>query len=84
MDIGEALNFLDGELKTIEYDHPKAAKRCLTALFYEWCQWPTKLHSEEPTMERLRDALSGGWVGLGKKAEEIYDLRSELPSQQQH
>ena len=66
-DIGLALNFQPGELENISHPNPGAtAQRLLTELLSQWSQWPTADHSDAPTMERLRDVLRSGLVGLGQ------------------
>ena len=82
-EIGLALNFRDGELKSIIQSFPRATtQQLLTELLSQWCQWPTADHSDVPTMERLCDALRSGLVGLGAQANDLYELRNSLPSKQ--
>ncbi len=82
-EIGLALNFLDGELKSISLSFPRAtAQQLLTELLSQWSQWPTASHPDVPTMERLRDALRSGLVELGSVASDLYELRNFLPSKQ--
>ena len=81
-DIGTALNFQHSELENISHGFPRATiQQLLTELLSQWSQWPTADHSDVPTMERLRDALRSGLVGLGAQANDLYELRSQLPSQ---
>ncbi len=80
-EIGLALGFLDGELKSISLSFPGAtAQQLLTELLSQWSQWPTAAHPDAPTMERLRDALRSGLVELGAVASDLYELRNFLPS----
>ena len=80
-DIGTSLNFQPGELDNISHSNPGAStKELLIQLLSQWSQWPTADHTEHPTMERLRDALRSGLVGLGAVANELYELRHILPS----
>ena len=80
-DIGSALNFQPGELENISLSIPKATpQQLLTELLSQWTQWPTDAHSENPTMERLCNALRSGLVGLGAVANDLYELRYYLPS----
>ena len=81
-DIGASLNFQHGDLENISCSNPGATtQQLLTELLSQWSQWPTADHSDVPTMERLRDALRSGLVGLGAQANDLYELRSQLPSQ---
>ena len=77
--IAEALKFT--EVQIIECNHPKSVQQCFSALLNQWSQWPTKLHRESPTVERLCDALRSSWVKLDDVAREIYSIRKSLPSQ---
>ena len=80
-EIGIALGFLPGELDNIAHPIPGApTQRLLTELLSQWSQWPTANHSDVPTMEKLRDALRSGLVGLGAEAADLYELRNYLPS----
>ena len=80
-EIGTALDFHPGELDNIVHSLPGAnVQRLLTELLGEWSQWPTATHSDLPTMERLRDALRSGLVGLGAEANTLYQKRTLLPS----
>ncbi len=80
-EIGTFLNFQPYELDNISSSSPTAsAQEHLTQLLSQWCQWPTTEHTASPTMERLRDALHSGMVGLGREAQELYALRTQLPS----
>ena len=83
-DIGTALDFLPGELDNIKFS-PQAntLQQRLRELLSRWAQWPTQDHpDEEPTMEKLRDALRSRLVGLGVLASEVYESRHRLPSRQ--
>ncbi len=81
-DIGASLNFQHGELENISQSNPIATtQQLLTELLSQWSQWPTADHPDAPTMERLRDALRSGLVGLGAQANDLYELRDNLPSQ---
>lgn len=76
-----ALGFLHSELDNIEDSRPRApVKQLLAELLSQWSHWPTADHSGVPTMEKLRDALHSGLVGLGAEAEDLYELRTFLPS----
>ena len=75
--IGTALNFQFAELENISHTSPRDP---LHALLSQWSQWPTAEHSQDPTMERLCDALRSSLVGLGAPASELYEKRSNLPS----
>ena len=79
-DIGEALGFSYGGIENID-SNTRGCEQCLRTLLNQWAQWPTQRHPDPPTLEKLRDALCSGWVGLGRKANEIYGRKSELPSQ---
>ena len=77
--IGSALQFLPGELKNIGRNHQEV-QHCLNEVLCQWVQWPTKAHSQTPTMEMLRDALRSNLVKLGAVANQLYDARNQLPS----
>ncbi len=80
-EIGTVLRFHHDELEIIFYSLPGAtSQRLLRELLSQWSQWPTADHSDVPTMERLRDALQSGLVGLGAEANALYDKRTLLPS----
>ncbi len=80
-EIGTALCFHHSELENIFHSSPGATvQQLLTELLSQWSQWPTAAHSDVPTMERLRDALRSGLVGLGAEANTLYDKRTLLPS----
>ena len=80
-DIGTALNFQRAEMENIRHSFPTATTRdLLHELLSQWSQWPTAEHSQDPTMEGLRDALRSSLVGLGAPASELYEDRSNLPS----
>ena len=80
-DIGTALNFLFAEMENISHSTPRATtKHLLHELLSQWSQWPTAEHRQDPTMERLCDALRSSLVGLGAPASELYEDRSNLPS----
>ena len=76
-EIGQALNFRHGELLNIIHS---TTQQLLTELLNQWSQWPTADHPDIPTVERLRDALRSELVGLGAVANDVYTLRSYLPS----
>ena len=80
--IGTALHFLPGELENIKHS-PQATtlQQRLKKVLCQWVQWPTTAHSQTPTMEMLRDALRSDLVGLGAVANQLYDVRNQLPSQ---
>ncbi len=78
-DIGLSLNFQHGELENIATATTEREK--LTRLLDQWAQWPTADHPGTATMERLHDALCSGMVGLGAQANDLYELRIYLPSQ---
>ena len=83
-EIGLALGFLNEELEGILYSDPRAkVQQLLVEVLSQWSQWPTASHSDVPTMERLRDALRSGLVGLGAVANDLYELRHSLPSKKQ-
>ena len=83
-EIGSSLNFHHGELENISQSPPGAdPKQYLKELLIQWSHWPTADHSDVPTMEKLRDALGSGLVGLGVEANDLYELRNFLPSKQQ-
>ena len=79
-DIGGALGFLYDEMENID-NNPRGHDKRLWTLLNKWTQWPTDHHPDPPTLEKLRDALCSGWVELGRTAREIYEQKSELPSQ---
>ncbi len=82
-EIGSALNFQYGELENINRSNPGATtQQLLTELLSQWSQWPTADHPDDPTIERLCDALRSGQVGLGAVANTLYELRDSLPSKQ--
>ncbi len=79
-DIGLVLGFHYGELKGIEQQSPKSD--LLREVLNRWSEWPDEDHSGVPTMEKLRDALRSGTVGLGALANKLYEQRDSLPSKQ--
>ena len=82
-EIGIALHFEHGELEIINTKFQAANNpyQQLNQLLSQWSQWPVEDHQEVyPTMEKLRDALRSGIVGLGAEAKEIYKLKDDLPS----
>ncbi len=80
--IGISLNFLHDELENIRLSSQDiTTELLLTDLLSRWSQWPTRYHSDVPTLERLCSALRSNLVGLGAKANELYELRNQLPSQ---
>ncbi len=82
-EIGFALNFQYSELENISSSNQGATtQQLLTELLSRWSQWPTADHPDDPTMERLRDALRSGLVELGAVANDLYELRHTLPSKQ--
>ena len=79
--IGLALGFRDGEVRIIDSDVRGNVNRGLRELLIKWSHWPIENHEEEPTLEKLRDALCTQAVGLGDVATCLYKRRNELPSQ---
>ena len=80
-DIGTSLNFQNGELENIKQSKPGAhPQQLLNELLSQWSQWPTVDHPEDPTMERLCDALRSGLVRLGATADHLFEIRNFLPS----
>ena len=81
-DIGASLKFEFDEMENISHSSPIATtQQLLHKLLSQWSQWPTADHSQVPTMERLCKALRSGLVGLGAVANDLYDTRTNLPSQ---
>ena len=78
-EIGSALGFQSGEVQGFSQ---LTNAQSLQALLTQWSQWPIADHSDTPTMERLCDALRSGMVGLGATANDLYERRYNLPSQQ--
>ncbi len=78
-EIGSSLNFHSGELENISYSGT-TPQQLLSKLLSQWTQWPTADHPDDPTMEKLHDALRSGLVGLGAVANDIYELRNFLSS----
>lgn len=79
--IGAALCFSYGEINNIDHNLRGQCESCLRELLNKWAQWPTERHPNPPTLEKLRDSLSSRSVGLGRKANEIYERKYMLPSQ---
>ncbi len=80
--IGMSLAFQYYELENIRHNSPNLPTQVLlTELLFLWSQWPTTAHPHVPTMEKLCSALRSGLVGLGALANELHDLRTQLPSQ---
>ena len=79
-DIGPALGFSYGEIRTIDMNVRGDANRGLRDLLMMWFHWPINGHEEYPTLEKLRDALCTRVVGLGDVARHLYERRNELPS----
>ena len=80
-DVGTALNFQHAEMENIRHSFPTATTRdLLHELLSQWSQWPTTEHSQDPTMERLCDALRSSLVELGAPASELFENRGNLPS----
>ena len=68
-----ALSFTHGELENIRMSFPISSPQVLLGeVLTQWSQWPTDTHPDHPTMEKLRDALRSGPVGLGVLANQIY------------
>ena len=83
--IGTALNFQFAEMENIRHSFPTATTSdLLHVLLSQWSQWPTAEHSQDPTLEKLCDALRSSLVGLGAPASELYEDRSNLPSLVRH
>ena len=79
--IGTALRFFPGDLENIRHSPQVITpQQRLNAVLCQWVQWPTTAHSQVPTMEILRDALRSDLVGLGAVANQLYDIRDQLPS----
>ena len=79
-DIGVALSFQAGEMES--FNQTNQPQQQLNLLLDKWSHWPTTNHPHRPTMEKLRDALRSGLVGLGADANELYSRRNFLPSRQ--
>ena len=80
-EIGLCLKFDPNELDIIGHDD-KSVTQCLVQMLSQWSQWPTVDHCDSPTLEKLCEALGSRLVKLGAQANELYDLRIYLPSQQ--
>ena len=79
--IGLALGFVDGELKNIKHSSPQAsAQHFMKEMLVKWAHWPTKDHSNSPTLENLCNALRSKLVGLNTIADELYLKKNSLSS----
>ena len=77
-EIGDAIGFRYGEIKTIENAVRGDANKGLRELLMKWSKWPIKSHTEKPTLEKLCDALRSNLVGLGDVARCLDQRRNEL------
>ena len=80
-EIGLSLDFQHAELEGIRQSSPAATtQQLLSIVLSQWAQWPMADHPNVPTMEKLCDALRSGLVGLGALANDLYKLRTCIPS----
>ena len=78
--IGLELHFLADELKNIKADSQQV-KHCLKEVLSQWVHWPVEGHPEIPTVERLCEALRSKTVGRGDVADQLCQMKDNLPSQ---